>query len=66
MNDTTTELGVIEIFTEIGSIASSNSAYTAGITRRIQKTGKTIGELTLDEILEIHRKYKKEINELYK
>jgi len=66
MNSLSAQIEIIEICKKIGGIASSNSIYTAGITHRINKTGKSIGELTIDELLQIHSKYNQEFNELYK
>ena len=55
----------MDVCQEIGSIAESNCHYTAGLTRRIEETGKTIEELTVGELLEIHRAYNAWFNDFY-
>ncbi len=60
------ELNNINICCEIGSIGTSNCHYTAGITRAIAKTGKKIEQLTVAELLALHRKYNDQFNRRYR
>ena len=59
------ELHNIDVCMEIGGIAGCNCHYTAGLSRRIAETGKGIEDLTVRELLGIHREYNKFFNELY-
>jgi len=58
-------LHLIDACQEIGGIAEANVSYMAGIARRIAKTGKSLEELTVAELLAIHRDYNAFYNELY-
>ena len=53
--DTHTKL--IELCQEIGGIAGCNGHYTAGLSRRIEATGKPVEELTLAELVALSREY---------
>jgi len=49
---------------EIGGIAESNGHYTAGLTRQIEQTGKAFEQLTIAELLTLHRDYNAQFNRL--
>ena len=53
--DTHTRL--IELCREIGGIAGCNGHYTAGLSRRIEATGKPLEELTLAELVALSREH---------
>jgi hypothetical protein len=53
--DTHTKL--IELCREIGGIAGCNGHYTAGLSRRIEATGKPLEELTLAELVNLSREH---------
>lgn len=50
---------------EIGGIAESNGYYTDGLTRQIEQTGKSFEQLTIAELLTLHRDYNAQFNSLY-
>lgn len=57
---TPTEQQLIEVSLIIGYIAECNSHHTAGLASLIRSTGKTVGQLTIDELIELdkhHRDY---------
>ena len=64
-NHNTDERHNIDVCREIGGIASSNGPYTAGFSRRIADTGKGIEDLTVRELLQIHRVYNTFFTKLY-
>lgn len=66
MSASPTELSMIESCLEVGSIAESNCHYTAGLDRKIQATGKAVEDLTVGELLTVHRQYNKEFNSMYR
>jgi hypothetical protein len=53
--DTHTKL--IELCQEVGGIAGCNGHFTAGLSRRIEATGKPLEELTLGELVALSREY---------
>jgi len=53
--DTHTKL--IELCQEIGWIAGCNGHYTAGLSRRIEATGKPLENLTLAELVVLSREH---------
>lgn len=64
-NNTEVELHNVYVCREIGGIAESNSHYTAGLSRQIAATGKAIEELTVRELLELHRAHCTWFNQAY-
>lgn len=54
----------INVCMELGGIADSNCRYTSGLSKRIESTGKTIEELTVGELLKLHRAYNEWFNQL--
>lgn len=63
--NTTPELELINICQQIGCIAESNAHFTAGLTLRIAETGKPVEQLTIAELLKIHRDHKEWFNSLF-
>ncbi len=63
MSDSDLEISIEEICEmanvcqEIGMIAECNYRYQASIAYRIKGTGKALVELTVKELLDIHREY---------
>ena len=48
---------LVELCQEIGGIAGCNGHYTAGLSRRIEATGKPVEELTLVELVALSHEY---------
>ncbi|WP_305907180.1 hypothetical protein Q9L42_017290 [Methylomarinum sp. Ch1-1] len=59
------ELALIDVCLEIGDIAGSNCHYTAGLNRRIEQTGKSVEQLTVAELLQLHREFNTQFNAIY-
>jgi len=56
---------LISISQKIGSIAEKNNHYTEVLAKRISRTGKTVQNLTIAELIEIDTTYTQYINGLY-
>lgn len=54
----------VTICSDIGKISDCNYRYTAGLSRRIAETGKTIEQLTVGELLELDKAYCEWFNSL--
>ena len=61
--DTHTKL--IELCQEIGGISGCNGDFTAGLSRRIEATGKPLEELTLAELVALSREHNLFYNRVY-
>ena len=61
--DTHTRL--IELCREIGGIAGCNGHYTAGLSRRIEATGKPVELFTLGELVTLSREYNLFFNKIH-
>lgn len=55
----------LEVCAEIGGISECNGRYTAGLSERIAATGKAIEDLTVRELLELHRQFNEFFNAMY-
>jgi len=56
---------LIDVCQELGSIATSNSRFTVGLTDRISAAGKNIEELTVRELLSFNHQHNEFFNDLY-
>lgn len=54
---------LIDLSLIIGSIAESNSLFTAGLARFIEKIGKPLAELTVNELVTIIQDYREAFND---
>jgi len=61
--DTQTKL--IELCREIGGIAGCNGHFTAGLSKRIEATGKPLEELTLAELVALSREHNASYNKIH-
>lgn len=52
----------IGVCAEIGGIAECNGPYTDGLNRRIAANGKAIEDLTVRELLDLHRQHSEWFN----
>ena len=55
----------LEVCAEIGGIAESNGRYTAGLSDRIAATCKTIEDLTVRELLDLHHQHNEFFNRVH-
>ena len=55
----------LDVCAEIGGIAESNGRYTAGLSERIAATGKAIEDLTVRELLDLHRQHNEWFNSVH-
>lgn len=62
--NTLTEL--LEASKAIGGIYGSNSHYTEGLARRIEATGKSVMELTVAELMQLHDEYSAYYNQIHR
>lgn len=49
----------------IGNIAGCNSQYTEGLARKIEKTGKSVFDLTVAELIALHGEHSSFYSRLY-
>ncbi len=61
----TPEEQFIEACQIIGGIAESNCHYTAGLTFRINETGKSFDQLTLSELIRLKKEYSNYYNRVF-
>jgi len=59
---TTTEQHLIEVSQVIGAIAECNPHHTAGLASLIRSTGKTVGQLTIDELIDLDKQHRDYFN----
>lgn len=52
----------MDVCAEIGSIAETNAGYSAVLSCLIAATGKSIEQLTIGELLQLHRDYRQQYN----
>jgi hypothetical protein len=55
----------LEVCAEIGGIAECNGRYTAGLSECIAATGKTIEDLTVRELLDLHHQHSEWFNRVH-
>ncbi|WP_250655042.1 hypothetical protein [Alkalimarinus coralli] len=55
---------LVEAATTIGAIAECNCHYTEGLARKIAATGKSVGDLTVAELMNIDVDYAQEYNDM--
>lgn len=53
---------LVQAAMSIGAIAECNCHYTAGLARKIAATGKTVGDLTVSELMNLDVDYGMEYN----
>jgi len=58
MNIESTENELITAVTQLSTIADTNSHYTHCLAKQVEETGKTIGELTIAEFLNLNTQCK--------
>ena len=56
---------LIDTASEIGSIATSNGPFLHGLARKIEETGKTLNELSVNELAALTENYRKEFNKIH-
>jgi hypothetical protein len=56
---------LIDACVEIGGIAECNALYTEGLRRRIIATGKAVEDMTVAELLALHRQHNAWFNQTY-
>jgi hypothetical protein len=57
---------LLEASKAIGDIYGGNSRYTEGLARRIDETGKTVGELTVAELMRLHDEHNAYYNKIHR
>jgi len=62
MNIESIENELIEAAIILSGIAESNSPYTCYLAIQIEKTGKAVGKLTIDELIALHTDCTKNFN----
>ena len=65
-NDFEMMLHMVKVCSEVGNISDCNCHYQAGLYRGIKRTEKPIEELTVGELLKIHRSYTQSFNEMFR
>lgn len=55
----------LESCMEIGAIAESSWIYTDGLERKIEATGKRFEDLTVGELIQLHREHNDWFNKTY-
>ena len=60
---TQTEKDLCETAQVIGGLVGCNGNYQRALARRIEQTGKTVGELTVAELIELDREEGKRFNQ---
>lgn len=56
---------LLEASRVIGQLIGSNGHYTDGLVRRIDETGKTVGELTVAELMRLHDEHNAYYNKIF-
>jgi hypothetical protein len=56
---------LLEASRVIGEIVESNGQYTDGLVRRIERTGKTVNELTVCELMALHAEHNEYYNKIF-
>lgn len=62
---TDTEREMLQKAQEIAGICGANGRFQAGLARRIESVGKTVGELTLDEFIRLIREHSELFNHIH-
>lgn len=58
-------LAVVDVCSEIGSVARCNNHYTAGLTRRIIEAGIDISQMSVGELIRLSREHSEFYNRIH-